>query len=226
MSCGIFGKLPAKRDFIAANAPRGFLDVWEPWMQSSMATSRQIAGEAWLDTFRSAPIWRFWLGAGLTGNSVLGAFMPSVDGVGRYFPLTLFAIDNGQDGFPPPDIDPNEGWFDRAEALLLDTLQPDRDYEVIQAALAGLADPVALSLDAAPDGMTPLPGGGILVRDYDGALALALRTARRADHRRSCASLSAWWTVGGEGYAPSALLETGLPPPGRLAAMMSGTFAA
>lgn len=32
MSAGLFGKLPAKRDFIAANAPRRFLEVWEPWI--------------------------------------------------------------------------------------------------------------------------------------------------------------------------------------------------
>ncbi len=29
MACGVFGKLPSKRDFIAVNAPRRFLTAWE-----------------------------------------------------------------------------------------------------------------------------------------------------------------------------------------------------
>ncbi len=41
MSAGLFGKLPAKRDFVAVNAPRRFLETWEPWLQSSVATSKQ-----------------------------------------------------------------------------------------------------------------------------------------------------------------------------------------
>ena len=40
MRCSLFGKLPAKRDFIALFAPRHFLDIWEPWQQASIAASR------------------------------------------------------------------------------------------------------------------------------------------------------------------------------------------
>ena len=68
MAAGLYGKLPAKRDFVAANAPRRFLEMWEPWLQASVATSRQTLGENWLPAYNSAPIWRFWLGAGLCGE--------------------------------------------------------------------------------------------------------------------------------------------------------------
>jgi type VI secretion system protein ImpM len=224
MPCGLFGKLPAKRDFIAYGAPRRFLDVWEPWMQASMATSRQTMGEPWQDAFRSAPIWRFWLGAGVGGNAVLGAFMPSVDGVGRYFPLTAFAVDDDGAGFPPPEIEPNDSWFEGVEGLLLDALQQGVTYEAVTSAAASLADPIALAQNAMPTGMDLLPGGGVLVRHYQEALPVVLRAARRANHRHSCAALSCWWTVGGEGYAPAALLETGMPPPGRFASMLTGSF--
>ncbi len=30
MACGLFGKIPAKRDFIAVDAPQAFLSVYEP----------------------------------------------------------------------------------------------------------------------------------------------------------------------------------------------------
>ena len=38
--CGMFGKLPSKRDFVAYNMPRPFLDQWEEWLQSAVAASR------------------------------------------------------------------------------------------------------------------------------------------------------------------------------------------
>ena len=96
MRCGLYGKLPAKRDFVAISAPREFLAVWEPWLQGSISASRLALGNSWQAVFLRAPIWRFWLGAGLSGNTIAGAFMPSVDGVGRYFPLTAFAYAEGK----------------------------------------------------------------------------------------------------------------------------------
>ncbi|WP_164076542.1 type VI secretion system-associated protein TagF, partial [Stenotrophomonas maltophilia] len=45
----------------------------------------------WTAVFLKAPIWRFWCGSSVLGTSLIGALMPSVDGVGRYFPLTVLA---------------------------------------------------------------------------------------------------------------------------------------
>ena len=91
MQCGLFGKLSAKRDFVALSVPRDFLNAWEPWMQSCVSASRDSLGETWLESYLTAPIWRFWLGADICGATVTGAVMPSLDGVGRYYPLTLLA---------------------------------------------------------------------------------------------------------------------------------------
>ncbi len=91
MPCGLFGKLPAKRDFIALNAPSDFLAVYEKWLQGGLTASRLELGNRWQEAYLNAPIWRFWLGGAHGGQTVAGAFMPSVDGVGRYFPLTVFA---------------------------------------------------------------------------------------------------------------------------------------
>jgi type VI secretion system protein ImpM len=55
-SAGLFGKLPAKRDFIGANASRRFLEAWEPWLQAAVATSKQMLGDAWIETYNRAPI--------------------------------------------------------------------------------------------------------------------------------------------------------------------------
>jgi type VI secretion system protein ImpM len=45
MRCGLFGKLSAKRDFIALATPRAFLEIWEPWVQASLSASRHQLGE-------------------------------------------------------------------------------------------------------------------------------------------------------------------------------------
>ena len=72
MRCSLYGKLPAKRDFVAVAAPRPFLNTWEPWMQGGISASRQSLGDAWQNAFLTAPIWRFWLGADLCGAPVIG----------------------------------------------------------------------------------------------------------------------------------------------------------
>src|SRR5579872_5133011 len=208
MAAGLYGKLPAKRDFVAFNTPRAFLDVWEPWLQAGVATSRQILGEAWRDAYLSAPIWRFWLGANFCGEAVLGAFMPSIDGVGRYFPLTIF-IGEGAGSLPPPEIEPNKAWFDAVEALLLDALLPERDFDGLLAAAAALAAPAQSPAETAVGGIALLADGGILVRDFGDELAVALRAARRFGHRQTFADQSFWWMIGGEGYQPTALVSTG-----------------
>ena len=48
MRCSLFGKLSAKRDFIALAVPRDFLNAWEPWMQGCVSASRDNLGELWL----------------------------------------------------------------------------------------------------------------------------------------------------------------------------------
>src|SRR5271170_985696 len=223
MPAGLYGKLPAKRDFVAANTPRRFLETWEPWLQAGVATSRQILGEAWRDAYLSAPIWRFWLGANICSEAVLGAFMPSIDGVGRYFPLTIF-IGEGAGVLPPPELEPNKDWFDAVETILLDALQPERDFESVAAAVAGLDEPAQTPAETSLAGMTLLSDGAILVHDFGDELALSLRAARRFGHRQTFAAQSFWWTIGGEGFSPTALIETGLPGPQRFAEMLTGSF--
>ena len=141
MRCGLFGKLGAKRDFIALATPRAFLEAWEPWVQSSLSASRHQLGERWQQAFLTAPVWRFWLGAEICGTTVAGAIMPSLDGMGRYYPLTLHAIADAVAPIPPPDIDAQDEWFGMAEEFLLSTLSGNTTFADISAALDNLAAP-------------------------------------------------------------------------------------
>jgi type VI secretion system protein ImpM len=223
MPAGLYGKLPAKRDFVAANVSRRLLEVWEPWLQASVATSRQMLGEAWRDAYNSAPIWRFWLGAGLCGEAVLGAFMASIDGVGRQFPLTVFATE-GEEDLLPPELEPNNAWCEAAETILLDALGQDGEFEGVAAAVSSMAPPAMQPRASDAPGIIQLAEGGVVVRDFGAELAVAFRAARRFGHRQTYAAQSFWWTIGGEGFSPTALVATGLPAPMRFADMLTGAF--
>lgn len=89
---GVFGKIPAVADFIQFGLPVDFVQAWDPWLQAGILEAKERFGESWGDFYNSAPIWRFALPAGSAGASaMLGVLMPSVDRVGRRFPLTLAA---------------------------------------------------------------------------------------------------------------------------------------
>jgi type VI secretion system protein ImpM len=224
MSAGLFGKLPAKRDFIGMNASRRFLGAWEPWMQAGVAMSKQMLGDAWIETYNRAPIWRYWLGADFCGEAMIGALMPSVDGVGRSFPLAIF-VGEGDASLPPPELEPNDAWFEAAEAVLLDALEPGATLELIAEKVAALPAPALERRIIKDDGFEELADGGVLARDTAEQISAAFLGARRFGRRRAFASQTFWWTIGGEGFPSLALLEVGLPPATRFADMLTGAFA-
>ncbi|WP_310881683.1 type VI secretion system-associated protein TagF [Bradyrhizobium brasilense] len=221
MRCGLFGKIGAKRDFIAIATPRSFLEVWEPWVQAAISASRHQLGAGWQEAFLTAPIWRFWLGATICGTTVAGAIMPSLDGVGRYYPLTLHAVPDGDAALSPPHIDPQDEWYGQVETFLLSTLDRAATFEQISDALDRLAlprlrtpgtdGPPVVSLSDATLGM---------VSTVDG-FAGSFGTLCGANPQVYAAA-SFWWTAGGEGFSPVALCCRGLPDPFRYSTLLTG----
>lgn len=222
MRCGLYGKLPAKRDFIAVAAPRPFLAVWEPWLQGSISASRTVLGPAWQEAFLRAPIWRFWLGQEVAGAAMIGALMPSVDGIGRYFPLTIFAQAEPGEALPPPELDTHDAWFGAAENLLLSALAEGVVFDDLTGALARLPQaPEAGKVETV--GMAARDG--TLVLDMAPAsLGAALAGLRVRDQARTYAGMSYWWTIGGEDFAPRLVSARLLPDPYLFAGMLTGAF--
>ncbi len=220
MRFGLYGKLPAKRDFVAVAASRAFLATWEPWLQGSISASRARLGAEWQSAFLRAPIWRFWLGEELAGGAMIGAFMPSVDGIGRYFPLTVFAQAESGDTLPPPELDVNQSWFEQAESLLLAALAQDATFDAVTARLADLPQPQSLAVG--PSTAVRTRHGTLVINLGSAPLGEALADLRILDHARLYGGMSYWWTIGGEDFAPKLVATRRMPDPYLFTCLLTG----
>jgi type VI secretion system protein ImpM len=121
---GWYGKIPCLGDFISRRLPPGFISVWDTWLQRSIAASHEQLKERWLDLYLNSPIWRFALMQGLLHEEEgiwTGVLMPSVDNVGRYFPLTIAERIEPRSGMIL-SVFSSQSWFAALERIALATL--------------------------------------------------------------------------------------------------------
>ena len=222
MRCSLFGKLSAKRDFIALSVPRDFLSAWEPWMQGCVSASRNSLGDSWLQAYLTAPIWRFWLGADICGATVVGALMSSLDGIGRYYPLTLFAYATSGNAIAPPDIDAHDQWFTTAEDFLLSTLDTKVAFETITNALEQLTAPIHQPTDSPLEGLSILKNGIVAGPLGNRSFSDLFALLRTANHSGLYAAASFWWTMGGREFQPFGFCCQRLPDPAVFTSMLTG----
>ncbi len=134
---GAFGKMPSLGDFFRLDVPPGFTSTWDGWLSGVLPVARQQLGPRWQDCYYNAPIWRFTLAAGLVGrHAVAGVMMPSVDRVGRAFPLSLAA--------PVTEAGPEvhmamTGGFEALEAVALAALEFTTTQAVLRQRLETLS---------------------------------------------------------------------------------------
>lgn len=221
---GFYGKLPSLGDFITRRLPGHFIQPWDLWLRGSLGASRTQLAQDWLDHYLTSPLWRFVLSPGITGQTGwAGVLMPSVDRVGRYFPLTLAVpLEPGDSPFRSLCA---SDWYERAEAIALSGLSDDFDLEAFDAQVLGLGAPGIESLGRGPIGAE------------DQALspdAWRLEVQSPAHLRDACPTLldrtleelffaySLWGTGGSERVAPSLLACQGLPAPEGFAALLVG----
>jgi type VI secretion system protein ImpM len=225
MRCGLYGKIPSKRDFISIAAPRHFLSVWEPWLAACLAESRRMLGEEhWRQAFCAAPAWRFALDAELFGSNFVGVFTPSVDAIGRCFPLTLVAGEHAHVLFATPETDRCQIWFDAAEEFLLLVLDAQLEREAIDAGFEALS---AASLEPPPADAYPEAKSFQFARLGDPQAAEQTLEQFFAAGRLQAGAMAAvnyWWTLGSEAYRPTALVQRSLPDPSLFAAMLAEQF--
>lgn len=203
MSVGVFGKLPARRDYVQHRVDGRLMELLDPWLQGAVSQSRAELGDDWLDIYLKAPIWRFWFGSKIIGRTTLGAIMPSVDGVGRYFPLCVAGTFNTAIG--PPEIQDQSEWFEAVETAMLAALADGGSYEALLAALDALPE---------PDSTLALPPDGAGIQGM-------FATLRHAQWPEFYSRFSCWWApVSDAATAPRAILRRGLPSPIEYAMMI------
>lgn len=225
-TAGFFGKVPALGDFVTHRLSHDFARTWDDWLQRALCQSRNALGETWLEAYLTCPFWRFILSPGVCGPEPwIGVLMPSVDRVGRHFPLTLALPLHREDN--PFALAATAGaWYDRAEAVMLSALSDTLEIDTFDAHIAALPafkpGTTHASSAALPTGMqcsdwrVALPSAACVALAYPALL-----------HRMACRSLgpySIWSTSGSPQVAASLLLCAGLPAPQRFAALLDGSW--
>lgn len=209
---GFFGKLPSHGDFVTRNLPRSFLDGWDDWLQRAIADSKATLGDAWLNTYLTSPIWRFVLLPGVCGDGGwAGVLMPSVDRVGRYFPLTI-AVPLADDARPFAIVQDADEWFDGAETLALSVLNEEQviDADALETAVSALDD---AAFAVTPDSELGVEGGewglqltGVAGSNLSGTVAHELV-------RFQVGPYSLWWTAASDEAPSMGMVAPDLPDP-------------
>jgi type VI secretion system protein ImpM len=226
---GFYGKLPFKGDFLQRRVPQEFVDPWDAWLQQGLHESRLLLQDAWLEAYLSGPVWRFVLAEGVCGAAgYAGILVPSVDRVGRYFPLTL--VTRLEARICPVDVACDSGgWFDAAEAVALAALAAtEMDIDEFDDQVAGLgrylpALSVGSAVLAAPgsDAAALPPEGWQVPLEGTVSLQRAVNAFAYAQLDRALRPAALWWSDGSNAVDPCWVATSGLPDARRFTAMWS-----
>jgi type VI secretion system protein ImpM len=128
-AAGWFGKIPALGDFASRRLPPEFIQPWDQWLSNELPSAQQALGADWLQRYLSAPAWRFMLAPGVVdARPWCGLLLPSVDRVGRQYPLTFAA------SFTAP-IESLHPWWNTLIEVAARLQDPGFDADALEAEL-------------------------------------------------------------------------------------------
>jgi type VI secretion system protein ImpM len=212
------------------------VDAWDAWLQECIHESRQALQDSWLGTYLTGPVWRFAFASGVcSGGAYAGILVPSVDRVGRYFPLTV-VTQLAPDDCPLAIACTSTEWFESAETLVLDAIQAEAlDFDTFDERVALLRD--RLDMESAGEASRLAQ----VLRDSDfpgrekrwqislgtvGSLQSAVSAFAYREMSRALDPLAIWWTQGSGALEPSWLSTRGLPDARAFVAMLTGDWSA
>lgn len=224
-SVGFFGKLPGMGDFVQRRLPAAFVSAWDSGFEAAVDAAKTELGDAWRATWMAAPAWRFALMPGVCGAPAwVGVTGPSVDRVGRGFPMVLACPLTDADVFSRI-VRTGAGWFDALERAW-------GGAEITPA--AELFDVVAAALPSPSNWLAEIIANQPSSIDWSQADAWRMPWQAPGDDPQLAAWLGAcmavedgclWWTRGGARVPPGALLTRGLPRPQAYAAFLDAARA-
>ena len=213
---GFYGKLPIVGDFISRRLPNEFIRPWDKWLQSAMAASREKLGNDWLNHYLTCPIWRFLLSAGVCGNKpVAGIMMPSVDRVGRYYPLTVAVLLEQVPPLPFLFIS-NNVWFEQLEDVALTGLEGGVDINTFDELIQ------RIPTFTMPDNLNALQQEASQNKAYTVLQQLENGEDLNPERLATFTGYSLWSNEGSEPRVPLLLASGGLPPIRRFAEFLQG----
>ncbi len=193
---GWYGKLPHLGDFASRRLPDGFVRRWDRWLQRGLASARGQLGERWPGAYLVAPILRFWVGPGVLGEcGWAGLVMPSVDRVGRHFPLTI-----AQPVEPLAAALAGRAWFRALDAAARQVLDVEFSVDDLERVLGAVPAVDPLAVDEAAE-------------------QLAERALRRCKVAAPC---SLWWRGDANDDADIRCFAA-LPPARAFASLIGGS---
>jgi len=224
---GYYGKIPSKGDFVAQSLPRSFTEPWDNWLREVLAHSKLELGDKWMECYLTSPLYHYALSSGLCGNpSWIGVMMPSVDNVGRYFPMTICK------SFPEKSnslvlLENNKEWLAKAETLLLSCLDDDFSLEGLESNLA--------SLKVKDDSDSTITLKTLRMNRYQdsawnfpvhekGSLGVVYPELLNSMLNSFYSTYSVWHTVGSDIVASGFVISEGLPPYKSMPAFMDGQW--
>jgi len=218
---GFFGKLLSRGDFVSRGLPTELREHWDCWMQHGLLLSQQRLGPRWLELYLTSPVWHFvWRPGVVDASAWTGLYMPSVDRVGRHFPLLLAtSLETSEQGETFADwLTHWQQWHSQAQQHALSSLTERLDPDSLASALAHYPLPSA-ALHLAQGGTQALLRSDVHLPFA--ALSSALKTSNDERIRRAG---TLWWTEGSAQIAPCLLLCQGLPDPQHFHALLDGDW--
>ena len=144
-AAGWHGKLPTVSDFASRRLDARFIELWDSRLSDSIEKMRIQDEEGWVAIYLASPTWRFLISRGFLpppfdASAWAGVLMPSVDRVGRYYPLTLasplIAIPSSLDGQKRL-----WSWLEQLEDASVNALQEDWQIDELEAELSRIGLP-------------------------------------------------------------------------------------
>ncbi|MDH5354765.1 MAG: type VI secretion system-associated protein TagF [Gammaproteobacteria bacterium] len=221
---GVYGKLPAYGDFVSRNLQASFINPWDEWLQHYIFTSREQLGNQWLDIYLTSPIWRFVLSSGVIDDKKwAGIIMPSVDRVGRYFPLSLARPIPAETAAIHFFVSQTR-WYEQLESSCLLALNGQIDVDELVSCIGEIN---LTAYDAyLPTSNVGDNGAFILgLPDSDqSSVSVGLPYLLEATLSSGFTSFSVWQTEGSEVVSPLMFCCQGLPPISGLTSMLDGQW--
>ena len=212
---GWHGKLPSLGDFASRRLDAGFVEAWDHWLAAGLLGLRESNPAGWLDAYLESPSWRFLLMPGVLPGDAgrqawAGVLMPSVDRVGRYFPLSIVQP-LGELPASTQQMQALWHWLGRLDELAGDALHDDWSVDQLEGELARMSGP-GLQEQRPAGGSAPLAGGALVELALPPGMdaALCIGTEAQALWRDKAAGL-AYWFASTELVAQRLLVSRGLP---------------